>query len=275
MFGDILVPLDGSTSAEQALQIAVPLCRYLDSRLVVVAYADIKHLSETHSSVLLALANAGVDDLDTDVTVETASKSVAGMITDRLQSVPGTLLCMSTHGHGRSQLFTGSVANTVLQDTSSPVLLIGPHCEPMQFEIGGPVIVAVDGSEHSEAIVPVATAWAIVSQSPVEIVSVIDTKALMAVSASHGDLNEAAYVQRIAAAVDLDVSTKVGFETLHGSHPAKSIVDHVGFHTASVIAMATHGATGLARVTAGSVTAEVIRSSHVPVLVIRPPQLDN
>ena len=40
-----------------------------------------------------------------------------------------------------------------------------------------------------------------------------------------------------------------------------------------MIAMATHGRTGLGRVMMGSVAGEVVRTATVPVLLVRPPDL--
>ena len=43
----------------------------------------------------------------------------------------------------------------------------------------------------------------------------------------------------------------------------------------SLIFLATHGRTGLARLRSGSVAAEVVRHAHCPVVLFRPPELQN
>ena len=283
MFGDILVPLDGSALAERALEVAVPLCRHLGSQLRVVSYANLADLSQLNHEVLLAVERLHAEDIDIDVTVEVPGKDIPDELLEQLYAKPGTLLCMSTHGHGRSALLTGSVANEILRKTVSPVLLVGPECEAARFKTDGPVVVAADGSDHSETIIPVATAWAIVNHSSLTVVTVLDPVSTRVAESSNSDLYETSYVRSLAKNMARDLERDVNFDVLHGKHPAKSIVQYVqgpgpgsdesGDGPVSLIAMATHGVTGLARVTAGNVMAEVLRSSPVPVLAIRPPHL--
>lgn len=283
MFGDILVPLDGSALAERALEVAVPLCRRLGSQLRVVSYANLADLTQLNHEVVLAVERLAADDLEIDITVEVPGKDVPDVLLEQLYAKPGTLLCMSTHGRGRSALLTGSVANEVLRKTASPVLLVGPECEADRFRTDGPVVVAADGSDHSETIIPVATAWAIVNHSPVTIVTVLDPASTRVAESSNSDLYETSYVRSLANNMARDLDREVNFDVLHGNHPAKSIVQYVrgpgpandksSDGRISLIAMATHGVTGMARVTTGSVMAEVLRSSPVPVLAVRPPRL--
>jgi nucleotide-binding universal stress UspA family protein len=238
-----------------------------------VAYADMEFLAQTHVDVLNALENRKADDIKTDVTVEVPSKRVAEQLIDILEASPGTLLCMTTHGRGRSELFTGSVANSILREITSPVMLVGPHCDPSRFRVDGRIIVSADGSSTSEAILPVATAWAIVTHSAVEVVSVVEPEVARIGGQSHGDIAESAYVHRLANSIADDLGRTVNFEVLHHRHPAATIVDRAGSEDVSVVAMATHGVAGLARITAGSVTSEVVRKAPVPVLVVRPAHL--
>ena len=52
--------------------------------------------------------------------------------------------------------------------------------------------------------------------------------------------------------------------------PAAGIVHTAGASGIDLIALATHGRSGLARVLLGSVADKVVRSADVPVLVVRP-----
>lgn len=53
-------------------------------------------------------------------------------------------------------------------------------------------------------------------------------------------------------------------------HPADAIIAHAKNRQVDLIAMATHGRTGLSHLLAGSVTECVIRSGIAPVMVVRP-----
>jgi nucleotide-binding universal stress UspA family protein len=51
--------------------------------------------------------------------------------------------------------------------------------------------------------------------------------------------------------------------------PVEEILDHVAWNHIDLIAMATHGRTGLTRVVMGSVAEHVLRRTPVPMLLIR------
>jgi nucleotide-binding universal stress UspA family protein len=53
-------------------------------------------------------------------------------------------------------------------------------------------------------------------------------------------------------------------------HPAEAILRFAAQEHAGVIAMATHGRSGLQRLWLGSVTLKVVQRAEIPVLVIRP-----
>ena len=65
------------------------------------------------------------------------------------------------------------------------------------------------------------------------------------------------------------VQTEIGF-----GDPAEEILAAAKAHQVDLIAMATHGRTGLAQVIFGSVAARVLGSSVRPVLVVRPDRLE-
>ena len=52
--------------------------------------------------------------------------------------------------------------------------------------------------------------------------------------------------------------------------PAVAILDYVYDHNVDLVAMATHGRSGVARMLLGSVADKVVRGAGVPVLLRRP-----
>lgn len=56
--------------------------------------------------------------------------------------------------------------------------------------------------------------------------------------------------------------------------PVQEIVDYARRQDVDLVAMATHGRTGLARLVFGSVTTRVLATVAKPVLVVRPSQID-
>ena len=67
----------------------------------------------------------------------------------------------------------------------------------------------------------------------------------------------------------------INWDVLHRDDASDAIVDYVRDVRASLIAMTTHGRTGLARVALGSVTAAVVHNAPCPVLVVRPDGLSD
>jgi nucleotide-binding universal stress UspA family protein len=63
---------------------------------------------------------------------------------------------------------------------------------------------------------------------------------------------------------------KPALKVLMSHDPARAIVDYVREQGFDMIAMATHGRSGLREVVQGSVAAAVLKMSHVPVLMVRP-----
>ena len=58
--------------------------------------------------------------------------------------------------------------------------------------------------------------------------------------------------------------------TLYDNDPAEAILDYAAKEAVDLIAMATHGRTGLSHLLAGSVCEQVIRGGVAPVMVLRP-----
>ena len=64
----------------------------------------------------------------------------------------------------------------------------------------------------------------------------------------------------------LDVEQVAIFDPL----PGPAIVDQANANQVDLIALATHGRSGLRRAVSGSVADHVLRESHLPTLLIRP-----
>lgn len=144
MYQRILVPIDGSATAERALQEAIKLADgKAQLRLVYVieevypldaegyAYIDYEALQEAvRSTGERTLAQAAEKVQRSGITAETALLDVpgaltAGVIDDEAQNWKADLIVIGTHGRsGLSRLLLGSVAEGVVRGASVPVLLV-------------------------------------------------------------------------------------------------------------------------------------------------------
>jgi nucleotide-binding universal stress UspA family protein len=123
-------------------------------------------------------------------------------------------------------------------------------------------VACLDGSDFSEVIVNEATAWAAALDVPLWLVEVVDPEAA-------GAGIETNYVHNVARKLE-DSGVDLEWDVLHSRHPEKAILDWVDNDPTTILAMATHGRTGLRRVLLGSVVADVIHGAAGPVITCVP-----
>lgn len=141
------------------------------------------------------------------------------------------------------------------------------------------ILVPVDGSKTSLLAVSKAAELAKIFGSNVTAVYVVDPYPFTGVgadfaygqaqylSAATAEANAALEaVRKIMDEAGLPVTTVVG----EGHAVHEGIVRVLESSGADLIVMGSHGRRGLEKLMLGSVTARVLRSVHVPVLVVRP-----
>lgn len=136
------------------------------------------------------------------------------------------------------------------------------------------VIVSLDGSELSEKALPYALKLANTLNLKLTLLRVVDVADFPEYNFQRGleDANEyLAYLKRFLHQERSNplLTIKADFEVLMGS-PEEEICRYVQKEAGSLLVMTTHGRTGFSRLLLGSVTGEVLRKLHLPVLLIRP-----
>jgi nucleotide-binding universal stress UspA family protein len=142
------------------------------------------------------------------------------------------------------------------------------------------ILVPLDGSALSEQVVPFVVALAQSLKSAVVLAHVVDTSALEDSSQMWVEMpsikqfvdeetaRASSYLntlkQRVEAA-GLQVSTQMEVGT-----PAKAIISLAASSKADLVAMSTHGRSGVARWMIGSVADRVIHETGLPLLLYRP-----
>ena len=168
----------------------------------------------------------------------------------------------------------GSVAEGVLRSMYGPVLLVGPRARCDRFVPDGAMITCSDGSSTAETVLPVAAQWAITLPLEPWVIHVSDPDGYRAPAEIRSDVTtDVTHARQVAKSLEQLVGRKVQYEALHSAHAAQAITDFAEEKKATLIAMSTHGATGLRRVALGSVTMAVVHSAPCPVLVYRPPHI--
>ena len=192
------------------------------------------------------------------------------------------LIAMSTHGRnpvGRSIL--GSVTDRVIHASNVPVLAVTPERAKKYREEGAPlttIVVPLDGSELAQRALPYVERLARILSMEVLLARAVrtehptytDTELGIRVPDFTEEVNREAseYLEQVAEHLR-DKGLTVRSQLLMGS-AARALLNLAHETPQNLIAMTTHGRTGLSRWMMGSVASTLVRRSGSPVLVIRP-----
>lgn len=307
MYTRILTPLDGSDVSEQVLPYARAFAARMSLPLALLMAIEPEHPTigqslnpelhshetEAHraghaesylSSVAARVRGAGIN---AQITVPRGEP--AGAIVGEAARDPGTLIAISSHGRsGFARWWMGSVADKVLHMSENPLLIVRSRSQAAAEPEEAPerLIVSLDGSDLAEEVLPHVVFVASTMGIPVDLVHVTLSESEYYQTMSMGlrvlpprlpsfqsfsEGVEAAaedYVARIKQGLELQGVRSVETRVLRGS-PADRIVDLATEHPHSLIAMTTHGRSGLGRLMLGSVAERVVRHSGSPVLLVR------
>jgi nucleotide-binding universal stress UspA family protein len=298
MYTRLLVPLDGSKTAENVLPYARCLARGLNLPVELLAVIDIVALGTSlgHERtfhierILTQQREAGQRYLETvgrsfepaPVTFSVESGTAAEIIVEEAAKDRGTLIAMSTHGRtGARRWLLGSVTEKVFRSTANPLLVVRarPDVDINSDATLKTVVVPLDGSQVAETALPSVVELAKRWDFQVLLVRAFELPA----GAYYGSesylpnyaellrsLGEEARVYLVSKADELKAQgvNNVAPVLLEGSGE-EEIIKFARKEPESFIVMCTHGRSGVKRWMLGSVTEKVVRHSGVPVLVVR------
>jgi nucleotide-binding universal stress UspA family protein len=304
MFDEIIVPVDGSGFGEIALPKALGIACKSGGEVRVVTVitplpgSDASAEDEANESERLTLARdqalAYMGDLqkrvilsgcDVPISCHVEVGSVVEAVDAHAREAGADLLVMTTHGWGPlKRAWIGSVADGLLRRTPCPILVLRPKegeelvLEESKFQH---LLVTLDGSPESREILPYARSMAQVSGCKVTLLRVIPPHfPLSSPFTSHtthqfqgleGEERSAQGALEEEATTLREEGFSVEVATLPGVPAAEGILEYAGETGVDVIAMATHGRGGVARLVLGSVADKVIRGGNIPVLLHRAP----
>ena len=298
MYEAILVPLDGSKTAEKVL----PYARYLAGKFKVpvelLAVVDVVEIASHMTSEKVHFLDTIIEDAvqhsttylrgvatpiaGTNVRCSVEKGRAEDTIIEKAATDKTMLITMATHGRsGLNRFLLGSIAEKVLRGTVNPLLLIRAGDEKSQGEaMLKSIIVPLDGSELAEAVLPIVADMAKKLDLEIELFRTYHVpynvysgdEGLYAVNYEEllaGLRDEAAeYLEKKAADLKRLGVAKVQCITKEGL--AADEIISLGRKTPdNLIAMSSHGRSGVRRWVLGSVTELVVRHSGDPVLVIR------
>lgn len=240
--------------------------------------------------VAASLAREGLS-----ASVATHGGDPAAHIVAEAEREPGTLIAMSAHGRsGITRWLLGSVTDKVLRAARAPLLVVRSRREGASLGEAQlrSLILPLDGSSVAEQVLPHAVAVAKALRLRVTLVRVTPSREeYHRYMGYHLDVSPGPTMARVygrpyeefsstANAQAMEYLHDVGQrlrqeglahveERLLHAHPAVAIVDAARDSPDALVAMTTHGRSGLRRWVLGSVTDRVISHADGPMLVVR------
>lgn len=284
--GSVVIPLDGSELAEEALPYGNSIATRLGAELLLV-------------QVIAGDAPGGSDDAAREYLTQAAAKlgdsvrtslrmgDVAEQIIEAANETTEALIVMTTRGRsGLGRWLYGSIADRVVREAERPVLLVRSGMKRAEDGAIHKIIVPLDGSQHAEAALRPAIELTRAFNAQLDLIRIVDQTQWYAMmspepvaSASAANaINEMIqqlsaeaqeYIAGVSDRLKRDDDLTTGGVTLEGI-PADQILAYERDQKADLVVMSTHGRSGVNRVVFGSVAERVLRQGQTPVLMVRP-----
>lgn len=269
----IVVPVDDWSFAEDLVGFAQRIAQQFSARVSLLhVIPDIMTMNDSMRAQVVREHEAFRDlvrsksDLNVEVrTGEPVNEIIKFAILEKV-----SLVAMSTHGRdGVERLATGSVTEEVLRHTAAPLLMSN---EPERIKAGHSlsqlrrILMPVHTTQAAEPILPIIGDLA--SRFGAEVVLYHDDRGVNDVGESLEPPEAARALEECATRLTAQ-GVRITKVKATGAPVATDILNRVKELDVDLVAMTTHGRSGLMRGFFGSVTEVVLRHSPCPVLAAR------
>lgn len=295
MYNKILVPLDGSDVAEMALPYAEEISAMMNARLVIISVSGPRGDKRDH---LFRYYLEGVSQRIQKELEEWGVQGAKGLEEGVLFGKPADeiiryadeehvdLIVMASRGRsGHGAWLVGNIAAKVLRATKKVVLLIRAPAKDSALQekcLIRQILVPLDGSSLGETAVTQAEAMAKALGAEIILLMVLEPlrplvgegpgaarklqMRLKEETARRGAM-ALEYLDKVGGSLR-DKGLKASHEVLSGS-AAEQIIDFAKEKAIDLIAMSSHGRSGIGRWVFGSVTDKVVHAGDTPIMVVR------
>jgi len=299
MYEKILVSLDGTELAELALPYAEELAGKLGSQVILIYVSEsaedpYHHMHQLYLQRMVETTKQGAErSLEKPATKEIKVESAilvgdpAEEILDYADKEDIGLIIMATHGRsGIRRWALGSVADKVIRATERPVALIrakGVRPDVRAKGILNRALVPLDGSKESETIIPYVEELTSKLKAEVVLLHIV----ARTYHVYYGGVGEGAkipytdeemeplkasaedYLKKVADGLkDKGIATKTEVRVGAAAEEIIKLADEIG---ADLVAMSTHGRSGVSRWAYGSVADKTLQGGNTPLLLVRTP----
>ena len=288
----ILVPLDGSELAEQVLPYAQEFARRFDAELLLLTSIQPVGIWDATATAInwdreerlaqeyLDAQKERLEAAGVKVRVKRQHGEAAANILETAEAENVGLVAISTHGRsGISRWLFGSVADRIVQNSHVPLLMIRPDDKTEPKPVFEKLLVPLDGSDVAASVLPFVEEVAkrfgaslvlyhavppisaypgfetVNPQLDGKVLQEMQQQAKELLSAAARDIEGRGTHATVAVSIDLAVD---------------GILRAAKETGADLIAIGTHGRSGLGRMVMGSVANAVMRRSILPCLLVHP-----
>lgn len=279
----VLVPLDGSDGAEITLPYALALAGATGASITLVSVDESGGDSANLYQSYLELLDKRLNEEHPNLAGRWQTRLETGKAGDELPRLAGELeadlVVISAHGaSGKGAAQLGKTASKLLSDLSRPVLLI-KNAPPADRPLIKRILVPLDGSGIGQAALDLAVYLAPAFGAELHLIQVVEPVRYMpsidGLGAYTLPINDVeihreaeAFLEKRAAELKEQGLTAVT-AVLTGA-ATEQISRYAEENGIDLIAMSTHGLSGLSKWVFGSVTQKVVQYGTQAVLVVRP-----
>jgi nucleotide-binding universal stress UspA family protein len=284
MYDRILFPTDGSDVVAPVFEYALDVATAHDATVHVLNVADTTQDSVTR------IGGDVIDVFETEgerivaETAERARERGVSVVPDVVQGQPSEaivayaekydidLVVMPTHGRkGLERMLVGSVTERVVTAADVPVLTVNPGTDGLSYPATD-VLVPTDGSRGANRALDEGIGVVKATDATLHVLHVVETARLgfdVRSAVAEEQLEEqagdiVAEAAETAAAESVDAATEIEYGQAY-----RKILEYVEEHDVGLVVVGTEGRTGFDRYLLGSVTSKLVRTSPVPLLLVR------
>lgn len=286
MYADILVPIDGTETADRALEAVLPLARRFDATIHLLHVYDLSQVTpglrdearealRDHASGLLADPGEAVEaaGLTAISEVDESVGPVHTAISEYASNAGVDLIAMGTAADtGLATFAVGSTTRRTLRQAEQPILTVGPSAR-LSDDLDD-VLLATDGSVGAATAADHALDLCETFDATLHIVNVVDVTGPWSTLEASDLLVAFEAAGREAVNEVIDRAERRDIDSVQSSvlngRPSRVITEYARDRAVDLVTMGTHGRSGLDRVLLGSVSEGVIARADVPVLAVKP-----
>jgi nucleotide-binding universal stress UspA family protein len=265
MVQKILAAVDGTPASESVLPYLESLLHCQDANVTFVRVVPQATAGRVHRAfVYLNQLSAGLARKGAVVDTHVLSGHPAPLIVDLAARGNYDLIVMCSRGKtGLKKLLMGSVAEEVMHQSAVPVLAVHPLPKDATAPQIRKILVPLDGSHRSGSILPPVATLAKATGAKLVFTTVVEP---------HSKVDYPVEVVAKNLFKEQKELHRVGIQTelcIRFGDPAAEILALADTMNVDLIALSTHGRTGLERVRYGSVAESILRKGTPPLLVLR------